>query len=542
MIAELKEELEARDSDLLKLQQERLELIKDARAAKDYRDELDCLQQKVIDLEKMRSENDRMKKKLEEMEFFKSRVAQLKEENDLIHESCSVLEEQLEQLQRKAGAHFDVEQKLTECQNQVKLHLNDLAEERKKREQLLIENGRLERELEFERHNNAALLRKIENSNEPTSARENFDSLGSQLADDDKKRILQLELENRKLRSKIDNSSEPDDSGPLRAELLRTEIELSQKTEQCLMADRQIQQFELTLSQLTAQYKAVCDLCEAIKEERDAAQQNLQEARRNFSEFQSHFQNELKTDLSNKLKIMETSLKESEEKSERYRDEKISLEKQLEAMNKNEKEKAILEKKLEMLRDDHNNLQIEADDLKYQLEILKQSMVSLERQKRDLEKEKNMLKEKVESIEIKYDDAKVKLMNMENLEKKLAANEKNFLEKQNKICDLESENRQLNHRVKLEIEKTDRFRDDLIFEKSRCSDLVSRLRSVCNTIQLNGGKCDIPEGDEQIIATIDDIIMKALVTARREADALRLQQHTQLAELNDLRRDIEKLR
>lgn len=51
--------------------------------------------------------------------------------------------------------------------------------------------------------------------------------------------------------------SEPDDSGPLRAELLRTEIELSQKTEQCLMADRQIQQFELTLSQLTAQYKAV---------------------------------------------------------------------------------------------------------------------------------------------------------------------------------------------------------------------------------------------------------------------------------------------
>lgn len=46
----------------------------------------------------------------------------------MIHESCSVLEEQLEQLQRKAGAHFDVEQKLTECQNQVKLHLNDLAE------------------------------------------------------------------------------------------------------------------------------------------------------------------------------------------------------------------------------------------------------------------------------------------------------------------------------------------------------------------------------------------------------------------------------
>lgn len=69
-----------------------------------------------------------------------------------------------------------------------------------------MENGRLERELKSEQQKSLALERKVECMNDDQhSSREDFGSLGSQIADDDKKRILELELENRKLRTKLEN-------------------------------------------------------------------------------------------------------------------------------------------------------------------------------------------------------------------------------------------------------------------------------------------------------------------------------------------------
>uniref|UniRef100_A0A0M3JG46 Centromere protein F n=1 Tax=Anisakis simplex TaxID=6269 RepID=A0A0M3JG46_ANISI len=51
----------------------------------------------------------------------------LKEENDLVHESCTVLEQQLEQSQRKASTHLDTETKLSDCQDQLQTLKSDLT-------------------------------------------------------------------------------------------------------------------------------------------------------------------------------------------------------------------------------------------------------------------------------------------------------------------------------------------------------------------------------------------------------------------------------
>lgn len=46
-VAELREDLKRMEEQCSRLQQEKMELVREARAAHDYRDELDCLQQKV---------------------------------------------------------------------------------------------------------------------------------------------------------------------------------------------------------------------------------------------------------------------------------------------------------------------------------------------------------------------------------------------------------------------------------------------------------------------------------------------------------------
>lgn len=56
---------------------------------------------------------------------------------------------------------------------------------------------------------------------------------------------------------KIFTFSNYEEAGEIHAKLLRTEIELSEKKEECGMLDQQVQQFQITLSQVTSQYQKV---------------------------------------------------------------------------------------------------------------------------------------------------------------------------------------------------------------------------------------------------------------------------------------------
>lgn len=52
--------------------------------------------------------------------------------------------------------------------------------------------------------------------------------------------------------------------------------------------------------------------------------------------------------------------------------------------------------------------------------------------------------------------------------------------------------------MELESQKTQRLREDFVTEKSKGAELVSRLRSVCAAIALNGGKIEVEMDDHQV--------------------------------------------
>lgn len=60
---------------------------------------------------------------------------------------------------------------------------------------------------------------------------------------------------------------------------------------------------------------------------------------------------------------------------------------------------------------------------------------------------KEFFKERNEILEQRLDEIKVKLLNMENVEKRLESNEQMLVEKQNRLNELQAEHRQMAQQV-----------------------------------------------------------------------------------------------
>src|SRR5699024_3300923 len=93
-VVELKEVIEQNKEFCNKLRHENLELTQEARTAKAYRDEIDVLNERCRKIDRLETEVQRYRDKMNELEFFKSRVEELREDNRILGETKTMLEEQ----------------------------------------------------------------------------------------------------------------------------------------------------------------------------------------------------------------------------------------------------------------------------------------------------------------------------------------------------------------------------------------------------------------------------------------------------------------
>ncbi|CAB3399123.1 unnamed protein product [Caenorhabditis bovis] len=518
----LMKDLESKMSKITHLENERLELLKKARQVRNLQDDIQVAQHEIERLKSLEGVDKQLRETKDQNELLQMKYEQ-------VESKCKTLEDTIEELDRKIENLQIENMRLNDVVKEFersKTCFRDLESEIEKKNseinELNEEKYRMERELK-EREERISQLE----SNSPSFTPRHIGSLADQLDDAEKEEMDRLRAENRKLRAQTEGAvPENFELDKLRSKLAAQEVLLAETRLESQKMKVEREQIDGTLDRVSIELEQATIKVEDMRAERDEAIRGLHEARRKFAQFQTEFGKKIEEKTEFKIRDLEFELKESRRK-----------------LNQAEEDRLESDHHLERLRDEQRKLRFEVDEMSEEKSQMVSALAHAERARKNAETERNALREKNEKIEDELEELRLRLLNVDNSAKRLEDREKLIVEQQNRLGDLESENKTVQRQLEFELKKTQRLREDLVMEKSKGAELIGRLRSLCAAVAMNGGKMDTSEmGDTELVSTIDDIIMNALSNAKRESDALRLQQHQQIAELADLKTDIEKLR
>ncbi|GMR58725.1 hypothetical protein PMAYCL1PPCAC_28920, partial [Pristionchus mayeri] len=527
VIRDFEDEIKEYERKEREYQEKNIEMSRDASEAKALRDENDYLRLKVEKLEKYEKENKTMKEKLDDLELLeidnKSMKSNIEKLKDDLHEA----QLKLEKNNHRATSQMELERRMNDIEKERREMHESIINKNDEIERLIGDLTRMETLYKEQSAKNSEMERQLNDSS--LFARE---SLGNSLLDEmnDSKRseIFDLKSENAILKTRLEsNASRVSVEWKDRAENAERALE-EQKREQkeeTRLLESQLHELEFTLSQISTQFKDLQLEHSRVLDERNESIENLQDARKKFTQFQSDFGQKIEEESKAKIKDLERNYEELEKEMEDTKEGWREMEK---AMEKLRKEEYTLRERCSRLEEESRSASMAAE--------------SAHRSKKMVDGEKNALREKLSLLEEEVEQLRVRLIESGDWKKRAENAEKSLGEKTSLIGDLESEGRQLKHLMEMEVAKTQRLRDDLVGEKTRNADIIGRIRGVCNAIAFNGGRIDKEMDDIKMIESIDSIVLETLNTAKRQEEALRMQGHLQIAELTDLKRDIEKLR
>ncbi|XP_077123884.1 protein Daple isoform X1 [Ranitomeya variabilis] len=434
ILLDTKHEVERLNLELQRLKQENIQLAAEARTARTYRDEVDSMKEAASKVDRLESELIRCKEKLHDVEFYKARMDELREDNVILIETKALLEEQLE----AARARTDKVHELEKDNLQLKSKIHDLELDRfsdKNRiEELLEENMVLEIAHKQSMNESAQLgweLEQVSKSSELSDARKSF---VFELNESASSRILKLEKENQGLQQIIQELREAsinlEESSLKSLELEKDNQQLNKKIENLHIQIEKEKQSSFDLESLSEDLLKEKDnlsrILENVKSEKEKQIKELEQESKHLSqamaalrqraqestdsrvkevEMENKMLHETITDTSSKLNDLEhekkqlqkahDQVKDKAEQVEEMEKEVRRLEKQNEGLAKKLSSMRIIEEKVEILEKENGKLESENRIFKKSLDTLQNVSIRLE----VLEKENKQLDE--ENVELR---------------------------------------------------------------------------------------------------------------------------------------------
>uniref|UniRef100_A0A8C6EXU7 Coiled-coil domain containing 88C n=1 Tax=Marmota marmota marmota TaxID=9994 RepID=A0A8C6EXU7_MARMA len=501
--------------ELQKVKQENVQLAADARSARAYRDELDSLREKANRVERLEMELVRCKEKLHDVDFYKARMEELREDNIILIETKAMLEEQL----TAARARSDKVHELEKENLQLKSKLHDLELDRdtdKKRiEELLEENMVLEIAQKQSMNESAHLgweLEQLSKNAELSDASRK--SLVSELNECASSRILKLEKETQSLQSTIqglrDASLVLEESSLKCRELEKENHQLSKKIEKLqtqLEREKQSNQDLETLSEeLIREKEQLQSDMEALKADKARQIRDLEQEKDHLHQTvwslreRSQVSSEARgKEVEKENRALHQAVAEASSQLGQLEVEKQQLHRDLEQAQEKGQRAAALEQELRQLEEENEELARKAASLKTATEKAE----ALELENRTLRKSLDTLQNV--SVRLEGLERDNKQLDEENLELRKMVETMRFSSA--KMAQMEEENQQLER------------------EKEELRRNVERLKAV--------GK----RSDAENLR-----LQQSLESSGHEAQALERELAQLQAERQALQRDLEALR
>ncbi|XP_070151951.1 girdin isoform X2 [Polyergus mexicanus] len=452
-LLECKEELEHNKTLLVKLRQEHQELMHEARTAKSYRDELDAVIERADRADRLEIEVARYREKLTDIEFYKTRIEELREDNRVLMETREMLEEQLSLSRNRADKVLELESEIIK----YKQLLNDMALERaadKEKYQELVEENTQLHQLTKAAASEAALAGSSD-SEEPVH---DDNRLSEQLTSNAQTRALKLELENRRLNTLIDSLKESS---------------FYENSSRILELEKEIKKLSLKIESLNDNKERLVQqntdlelVCKQALEENKKLQNTLKNQRTSFEkqqqEIQTHHAKMMELEKNYDVAVKEKQRVQLLLESVQRRDDE--LERTLEMTNQ----------KVEKLKLAANN----ANDIKFRCLDFESRLTTIEKEKdaaqRDLYKCREMIEEK--------DVALDKATNMiEVLERKILQLEQqlqDYLTQISRLQEIERSSKELDSRAAIDRETLEILQSNLVAEKLSNQQLYTVLEKL----------------------------------------------------------------